>query len=59
MPYGTAMVGYRIHPLEGAGFNFRVGAMAIGGSGLSLSAPTDPTAFGVIPWLYLSMGASF
>ena len=59
MPYGTAMVGYRIHPIEHAGFNFRVGAMAIAGKGLSLSAPTDPDAIGVIPWLYLSMGASF
>src|SRR5688572_11103749 len=35
---GTAMVGYRIHPLEGAGFNFRVGAMALMGNGVSLSA---------------------
>ncbi|MET0595963.1 MAG: hypothetical protein ABW133_24900 [Polyangiaceae bacterium] len=59
MPYGTAMVGYRIHPVDHAGFNFRVGAMALGGKGLSLSAPTDANAFGVIPWLYLSMGASF
>ena len=57
--YGNAMVGYRIHPVEGAGFNFRVGAMAIAGKGLSLSTPQDPSAFGVIPWLYLSMGASF
>lgn len=55
---GTAMVGYRIHPVEGAGFNFRVGAMALMGKGVSLSAG-DPTAFGMIPWFYLSLGASF
>jgi hypothetical protein len=55
---GTAMVGYRIHPVDGAGFNFRIGAMALAGNGLSLST-TDPGAFGVLPWLYLSMGASF
>jgi len=56
---GTAMVGYRIHPLDGAGFNFRVGAMALMGKGVSLSAANDPAAFGVIPWFYLSLGASF
>jgi len=57
--FGTAMVGYRFHPVDGAGFNFRVGAMALMGKGMSLSAPTDPDAFGVIPWFYISMGASF
>jgi hypothetical protein len=55
---GNAMVGYRIHPVEGAGFNFRIGAMALMGKGVSLSS-TDPSAFGVIPWFYLSLGASF
>jgi len=55
---GTAMVGYRIHPVEGAGFNFRVGAMSLMGKGVSLSNG-DPTAFGMIPWFYLSLGASF
>lgn len=53
-----ALVGYRLHPVEGAGFNFRVGGMALMGKGLSLSS-NDPEAFGVIPWLYLSMGGSF
>jgi hypothetical protein len=56
---GTAMVGYRIHPLEGAGFNFRVGAMALMGKGVSLSSSSDPSNFGMIPWFYLSLGASF
>jgi hypothetical protein len=55
---GTTMVGYRIHPIDGAGFNFRVGAMGIMGKGVGFSV-TDPTAFGVMPWFYLSLGASF
>jgi hypothetical protein len=56
--FTDALVGYRLHPVDGAGFNFRVGAMAIMGKGLSLST-NDPEAFGVIPWMYLSMGGSF
>jgi hypothetical protein len=56
---GTAMVGYAIHPVEGAGFNFRIGAMALMGKGVSLSSGSDPTAFGFAPWGYLSLGASF
>jgi hypothetical protein len=55
---GTAMVGYRLHPVGHAGFQFRVGAMALVGKGLGLSA-TDPEKIGVLPWLYLSLGASF
>jgi hypothetical protein len=55
---GSAMVGYRIHPLDRAGFQFRVGLMALAGKGLGLST-RDPGAFGVLPWGYLSMGASF
>jgi len=55
---GNAMVGYRIHPVDGAGFNFRVGAMALMGKGVSLSS-SDPGGFGMIPWFYLSLGASF
>jgi hypothetical protein len=55
---GTAMIGYRIHPVDRAGFNFRVGAMALAGKGLGFDS-ADPTAFGVLPWFYISMGASF
>jgi hypothetical protein len=55
---GNAMVGYRFHPIEDAGFNFRVGTMALMGKGVGFSV-TDPTAFGVMPWFYLSLGASF
>jgi hypothetical protein len=57
-PLGIALVGYRLHPVGGPGFQFRVGGMAMMGKGLSLSA-SDPTAFGVLPWLYLSAGAGF
>jgi hypothetical protein len=57
-PTVVAMVGFRLHPVDHAGFNFRVGAMALGGQGLALSN-ADPTKFGVIPWGYLSLGASF
>ena len=57
--YGDALVGYRIHPVDGAGFQFRIGLMALVGRGLSLSAEADPTDIGVLPWGYLSLGASF
>ncbi|HKU39640.1 MAG TPA: hypothetical protein VJR89_15880 [Polyangiales bacterium] len=57
-PIGTALVGYRSHPVGGAGFQFRVGAMAMMGEGLSLSS-SNLGGFGVLPWLYLSAGAGF
>jgi hypothetical protein len=58
LPLGTAMVGYRLHPEGGPGFQFRVGGMGMMGKGLSLGA-SDPGGFGIIPWLYLSAGAGF
>jgi hypothetical protein len=58
-PIGTVLIGYRLHPVEGAGFHFRVGAMAMGGKGMSLSADHDPNAFGIMPWGYLSLGGAF
>jgi hypothetical protein len=57
-PTVVAMVGFRLHPVDHAGFNFRIGAMALGGEGLGLSNP-DPKSFGFIPWGYISLGASF
>jgi len=57
-PLGTLLVGYRLHPVGSAGFQFRVGGMAMMGEGLSLSAD-NPGGFGVLPWLYLSAGAGF
>jgi len=59
VPLGTALIGYRLHPVEGSGFNFRVGAMAMAGKGLSFSADHNPEDFGIIPWGYISFGGSF
>ncbi|MFT7621757.1 MAG: hypothetical protein ACI9WU_000922 [Myxococcota bacterium] len=60
--YGTAHVGYRVHPLDG-GFNFRIGLMALFGPGFG-GTSTDSDGqlqadFGVAPWGYLSLGYSF
>jgi hypothetical protein len=57
-PLANVLVGYRSHPDLGGGFMFRVGAMAFFGPGLGFSVE-DPGAFGVLPYLYLSLGASF
>lgn len=54
---GTAIVGYRIHPIDHAGFNFRVGGMAMVGNGIGFKP--EPGKIGVLPSIYLSMGASF
>jgi hypothetical protein len=56
--FGTFLLGYRLHPVGRAGFQFRVGAMLLAAPGFSLSNP-DPDAFGTLPWFYLSCGASF
>jgi len=45
--FGSVFVGYRLHPVNGTGFQLRVGAMGLVGS------------FGVVPWGYLSLGAGF
>jgi hypothetical protein len=58
VPLGVAMVGYRLQPVDHAGFMFRVGMSALAAPGLSFS-PNNPGAFGVIPWPYISFGASF
>ena len=57
IPIATAIVGYRYQPREG-GFNFRVGASPLFGKGLGLNA-NDPSAFGVLPWGYISLGWTF
>jgi hypothetical protein len=56
MALGTALIGYRRQPVNG-GFQFRVGVEALAGKGLSISNP-DPNKFGVLPWMYLSLGFS-
>lgn len=58
LPLGVALVGFRLHPMDHPGFQFRIGAMALGGPGLGLSNATAGS-FGFIPWAYLSLGASF
>jgi hypothetical protein len=55
--WGTAVVGYRRQPVSG-GFMFRVGVSALAGKGLGFDAK-DPEKIGVVPWPYLSLGASF
>jgi hypothetical protein len=57
-PRGTAMIGYRLQPVDHAGVQFRIGFIAHYGNGAALQDP-DPTKFGIQPWAYLSLGASF
>lgn len=52
------LLGYRLHPVDGAGFQFRVGMMVFVGKGLGYDA-TDPDKIGFFAWPYLSLGASF
>ena len=54
---GTAVIGYRRQPVNG-GFMFRVGLSALAGKGLGFDV-TDPEKVGVIPWPYMSLGATF
>jgi hypothetical protein len=56
--YGVVMVGYRYHPVAKAGFNFRIGAMALAGKRLNYIGD-NPNDFGVLPFGYLSLGGSF
>jgi hypothetical protein len=58
VPFGVALIGYRLQPVGHAGFMFRVGASALVAPGLALQNPT-PGSIGVLPWPYLSLGASF
>lgn len=56
--FGTLMVGYRLHPVGKAGFQFRIGAMALMGKGFNVFGD-NAADFGVMPFGYLSLGASF
>lgn len=58
VPLANVLLGYRSHPMGDAGFQFRIGVAGLIGKGLSLSAD-DPEAIGIIPTLYLSLGAGF
>src|SRR5262249_6324336 len=55
---GTAILGYRRQPPSG-GFQFPLGAEALGGKGLSLSESNrDPPPAGGLPWVYLRLRLS-
>jgi hypothetical protein len=56
MALGTALIGYRRQP-ENGGFQIRIGLEALAGKGLALSNP-NPNSFGVLPWMYMSLGFS-
>jgi len=56
--YGVVMVGYRLHPVGKAGFNFRIGAMALAGKRWNYLGD-NAADFGVFPFGYMSLGASF
>jgi hypothetical protein len=58
VPFGVALIGYRLQPVGHPGFMFRIGAEALVASGLGLQNP-NPNSLGVLPWPYLSLGASF
>lgn len=57
-PYGVAFVGYRLHAVGGPGPSLRAGVLVLAGQGLSLRDP-EPDEVGVLPWGYLSFGATF
>jgi hypothetical protein len=56
IPLGTVLIGYRRQPVDG-GFQFRIGLEALMGKGLAFSNP-NPDSFGVLPWMYMSLGFS-
>jgi hypothetical protein len=58
VPFGVAMVGYRNQPVGEPGFMFRVGIEVLAAPGFGLQNP-NPASIGVLPWPYLSLGASF
>ena len=58
VPIGVLMAGYRLQPVDHAGFMFRAGVEALAANGLSLSNP-EPNKIGFLPWPYVSLGASF
>jgi hypothetical protein len=60
VPLALAMVGYRNQPVDRSGFMFRVGVQAIVAPRSFLSGPLPaPLNLSVLPWPYLSLGASF
>lgn len=67
-PLGWVQAGYRYHPVKNAGFNFRIGVMGmIGGAplyslaylGVGAHIGTAIDGPNIVPWGYISLGASF
>jgi len=68
-PIGVAFMGYRLHPEVGPGLQARVGVMVLAGNGVAFAHSASDwgdaasakvaTTFGVVPWIYWSLGASF
>jgi hypothetical protein len=52
-PIATTLIGYRLHPRGGAGFQFRAGGMLLAGNEIWRHVGS------VMPWLYLSAGVGF
>jgi hypothetical protein len=60
IPMAIAMVGYRNQPVNQSGFMFRIGVQVVAAPRSFLGgAPSGPLNLGVLPWPYLSVGASF
>jgi hypothetical protein len=67
-PIGVAFVGYRLHPEGGAGLQARAGVMVLSGNGIAFAHNGSEwgdaasaklvTTFGIVPWVYWSLGAS-
>jgi hypothetical protein len=58
--FGTIGIGYRFHPLT-TGFHFRVGLGGLLGPGFGAwyGDAGELDAFGILPWGYMSFGATF
>jgi hypothetical protein len=52
-PIATTLVGYRLHPRGGVGFQFRAGGMLLAGNQIWRHVGS------VMPWLYLSAGVGY
>jgi hypothetical protein len=57
--HGNFLLGYRLHPVDKAGFQFRIGLMALVGKGYGVLTGAAADKVGVLPWGYISFGASF
>jgi hypothetical protein len=56
---GNCFVGYRYHPVNGAGFQFRIGAMLLVGRAYGGLLVGTLGSVGLLPFGYLSLGGAF